>query len=156
MDLPPPFRDQRKADGEQLNLLATFHFVGAGLAVVGMLFLCAHYAMMSTVFANPQTFKAMVSQGGAPGQQMPPTFPGFPPAQLFAILKWFYVIGGVWLAASCVLNILSGCWLRARRNRNGSIVVGVLNCLHIPLGTVLGIFTIVILSRPSVRQLYGE
>jgi hypothetical protein len=33
-------------------------------------------------------------------------------------------------------------------------VVAGINCLHIPLGTVLGIFTIVVLCRESVRELY--
>jgi hypothetical protein len=34
-------------------------------------------------------------------------------------------------------------------------VVAGINCLHIPLGTVLGVFTIVVLIRDSVRELYS-
>ena len=55
--LPPLPRDQRKIDADHLNLLAIFHFVGAGLAVIGLLFLLAHYAMMHAVFANPEIWK---------------------------------------------------------------------------------------------------
>ena len=32
-ELPPLPRDQRKIDADHLNLPASFHFVGAGLAV---------------------------------------------------------------------------------------------------------------------------
>jgi hypothetical protein len=34
------------------------------------------------------------------------------------------------------------------------MVVAGINCLHIPLGIVLGVFTIIILVRDSVRELY--
>ena len=41
----------------------------------------------------------------------------------------------------------------APRHRTFSRVVAGLNCLHIPLGTVLGIFTSIVLGRESVGQL---
>ena len=34
MTLPPLPRDQRKIDADPLNLLASFHFVGAGIHVM--------------------------------------------------------------------------------------------------------------------------
>jgi hypothetical protein len=138
--LPPIPRDQRKIDADHLNLLAIFHFVGAGLAVLGILFLVGHYALMHAVFTNP---KFMENQKGGP-----------PPVQLFAILKWFYLAGAVWFVTSGVLNLISGLCLRARKGRTFSQVVAGVNCLHIPLGTVLGVFTIVVLSRDSVREVY--
>jgi hypothetical protein len=141
--LAPLPRDQRNIDADHLNLLAVFHFVGAGLAVLGMLFLFAHYMFMHAIFANPAMWQ---------NQKQPP-----PPPELFAmfaIFKWFYVIGGLWLILSMILNILSGLFLRATKHRTFSLVVAGINCLHIPLGTVLGIFTIVILVRESVREMY--
>lgn len=140
--LAPLPRDQRKIDADHLNLLAIFHFVGAGLAVLGMIFLFAHYMFMHAIFSNPAMWQ---------NQKQPP-----PPPEVFAVLKWFYVIGGLWLILSMILNILSGLFLRARKHRTFSLVVGGINCLHIPLGTVLGIFTIVILVRESVREMYEE
>jgi hypothetical protein len=44
--------------------------------------------------------------------------------------------------------------LRERKNRTFSFVVACVNCIHVPLGTVLGVFTIVVLSRESVKRLY--
>jgi hypothetical protein len=61
---------------------------------------------------------------------------------------------GAWFPASGVLNVISGLCLRARKYRAFSLVVACVNCLHIPLGTVLGVFTIVVLVRDSVRELY--
>ena len=139
-DLPPVYRDQRKIDENHLNILAIFHFVGAVLAVFGILFLLAHYAFMHALFTNPKFWE---------GQKQNP-----PPAELFAIFKWFYLIGGVWLVVSGILNLISGCCLRARRCRVFSLIVAGINCLHIPLGTVLGVFTIIVLVRDSVCELY--
>jgi peptidoglycan biosynthesis protein MviN/MurJ (putative lipid II flippase) len=139
-ELPPLPRDQRKIDANHLDILSIFHFVGAGLAILAILFLLAHYAMMHAVFANPQ-FRQDQKQGP-------------PPAQIFAILKWFYLVFGAWFVVSGVLNVISGFCLQARKHRTFSLIVAGINCLHIPLGTVLGVFTIVVLIRDSVRELY--
>jgi hypothetical protein len=141
--LPPLPRDQRKIDKDHLNLLAIFHFVAAGLALLGILFLVAHYFMMHAVFSDPNIFANQK-------QPMP-----MAPAQMFAIFKWFYLAMGVWFVTSAILNLISGLCLRARKSRTFSLVVAAINCLHLPLGTVLGIFTIVVLSRQSVQELYS-
>jgi hypothetical protein len=147
MNTPPSLaplpRDQRKIDADHLNLLAIFHFVGAGLAILGILFLLAHYAMMHAVFTNPKFFENQK-------QPMP-----VPPERIFAMMKWFYLFGAVWFVSSGILNLISGLCLRARKGRTFSLVVAGINCLHIPLGTVLGVFTIVVLVRDSVREVYA-
>jgi hypothetical protein len=99
---------------------------------------------MHTVFTNPKFFENQK-------QPMP-----VPPEKIFAVMKWFYLAGAVWFVSSGVLNLISGLCLRARKGRTFSLVVAGINCLHIPLGTVLGIFTIVILSRESVREVYDS
>ena len=58
------------------------------------------------------------------------------------------------MIASAVLNLLSGLYLRTGKYWTFSIVVAALNCIHMPLGTVLGIFTIMVLLRDSVRVRY--
>jgi len=138
--LPPLLRDQRKIDADQLKLLSIFHFVGAGLALLGILFLFAHYMMFHTLIANQ---KIWVNQ-----KQMPS------PEEFFAILKWFYLVSAVWFVVSGVLNVISGLFIRARKHRTFSLVVAGINCIHIPLGTVLGVFTIIVLIRDSVRDSY--
>jgi len=138
--LPPLARDQRKVDADHLKLLSIFHFVGAGLALLGILFLIAHYAMFHFFFSNPKMWE---------NQKQSP-----PPAELFAVFKWFYLVFAIWFVGSGVLNLLSGLFIRARKHRTFSLVVSGINCLHVPLGTVLGVFTIIVLIRDSVRELY--
>jgi hypothetical protein len=139
--LPPLFRDQRKADADHLRLLAVFHFVFAGLAVLGLGLLALHYALMHSLFLHPEKWSQQ--KNAAP-----------PPKELFAVLKWFYIIIGSALVAALIANLLSGVLICKRRGRVFSLVVGGINCIQIPFGTVLGVFTIVVLLRDSVRELY--
>jgi hypothetical protein len=139
-ELPPLVRDQRKVDADHLKLLSIFHFVGAGLALLGILFVVAHYTIFHAIFSNPKFFE---------NQKQPA-----PPPELFAMLKWFYLIGAIWFVTSLILNLLSGLFIRARKHRTFSLVVSGINCVHIPLGTILGVFTIIVLIRESVRELY--
>jgi hypothetical protein len=138
--LPPLVRDQRKIDADHLKLLSIFHFVGTGLAVLGMLFLLAHFALFHAFLDNPKMWE---------NQKQGP-----PPAELFAMFKWFYAVFGLWFAGSGVLNLISAFCLRAKKHRTFSLIVAAINCLHVPLGTVLGVFTIIVLLRYSVRELY--
>ena len=128
-------------DHEHLKLLFIFHFVAAGLALAMLLFLCMHYLLMSQMFNNPDLWKDAKNA---------------PPKDFFKFFIWFYLFFGAILFASGVCNLLSGLFMRQRRHRTFSIVIGGLNCLHIPFGTILGIFTIMVLSRDSVRKLYSD
>jgi hypothetical protein len=138
--LPPVIRDQRKVDEEHVRLLALFHFVFAGLGLLGIAFLLMHYAFMHAIFMNPEMWK---NEKGGP-----------PPAVFFQIFKWVYLFGGMFFVMGAVLNLLSGMFLRRRKNRTFSIIVAALDCLQIPFGTALGVFTIMVLVRDSVRELY--
>ncbi len=139
-ELPPLTRDQRKVDADHVKLLAVFHFIGAGLALLGLVLLLGHCALMHAVLTNAKLLEA-------PKQ-------GPSPAELFAIFKWVYLVVGVWWMISLVLNLISGFCLSYRKGRTFSLIVAVINCLHIPLGIVLGVFTLVVLIRSSVRELY--
>lgn len=133
-------QQQQRRDVEHLRQLAIFHFVAAGLAFLGTCFVGLHYMVFRTVLSDPTVFAN--AKGGPP------------PEQFFAIFKIFYVVGAVWFVLSGLGNILSAIYLRRRRNRTFSMVVAGFNCLYMPLGTVLGVFTFVVLSRDSVIRLY--
>jgi hypothetical protein len=133
-------RDQRPIDADHLRLLAIFHFVAAAFALAGIAFLFLHYSLMHMAFADPRAWKTQPQ--------------GITPMQFMAIFRWFYVVFGLWFILSGVINVISGFFLRARRHRTFSLVVAGINCLYMPFGTILGIFTILVLGRGSVREMY--
>lgn len=132
---PNPF----EKDLEHLNLLGIFHFIGAGLALLGLGLLFVHLMIFRTVFID----SAFQKSPNGMNQDM-----------VVKIFMAFYAIFGFFMLTGVVLNFLAGLFLRSRTHRTFCMVVAALNCLQIPLGLVLGIFTFVVLSRPSVRTLF--
>lgn len=141
---PPhfPYSDPGQKDAEHLQLLSVFHFVIGALAFLGVGFLALHYWFTRMIFTRPEMFDG---KGGHA-----------PPKEFFEIFQWFYVFMALIFILAAVANILSGLYLRQKKNRTFSLVIAGLNCLQMPFGTVLGVFTLIVLMRPSVRQLYGE
>jgi len=129
-------------DEEHLKLLAIFHYIVGAMAV---LFSCFPllYVGMGILFVLSPHFMT-------DGQKGPP-----PPAVLgyvFIAIGAFFVLLG-WSAA--VATILSGRYIARRRKRMFSVVMGAILCMFMPFGTVLGVFTIILLTKESVQRLYG-
>lgn len=137
---PPPLPSK---DAEHLRLLAIFHFVVAGLSILGIGFLIFHYSFMRMIFGNPQIWNN--------AKQPPP----FNPAEFFHIFQWFYIIFGGFMLLGGILTLTSGLFIQRRVHRTFSLVIAGLNCLHFPFGTSLGVFTLIVLTKDSVMQLYA-
>ena len=78
------------------------------------------------------------------------------PPQAFG---WFFIgIASViillgWTLAIC--NLLAGKYLKQHKNYTFCFVIAVISCMFAPLGTLLGVFTIIVLVRDSVKQLFN-
>ena len=57
----------------------------------------------------------------------------------------------VLLLGYALLNLLVGRWLQQRRRWTAIHVVSAINVLNVPVGTLLGVFTIVVLLADDVR-----
>ena len=139
-ELTPLLRDQRKIDANHLKLIAVFHFVFSALSIAALGFLFLHWFLMHSIFERPEMWKG---QRGGPS-----------PAEFFAIFKWFYAVGAVFIVSSGIANLISGILIQKRIARVFSLVIAGLNCLAFPVGTVLGVFTFLVLLRPSVEEVY--
>ena len=90
-----------------------------------------------------------VSRHGTPkpGEELPPEFVGW----IFVGLGLVLFLLGIAMAI-CIL--IAGRCLSRRKAYSFALVVACIECLFIPFGTILGVFTIVALSRESVRTLF--
>lgn len=126
-------------DDEQLRLLRIGYFTMGGVAVFTALF-GALYAVMGIFIASIP---------------MAATQPGQPPP---AMMVWIFAAFGfafmLMAGVFALLNFLTARALRQRRSRGLCMVIAALSCLSIPFGTLLGVFTFIVLGRPSVRQLF--
>jgi hypothetical protein len=128
-------------DAEQLNLLAIFHYVVAGLAAL-FSFLPLLYTTVGLIFifaARHGTAK--------PGEELPPECLGW----IFAVLGLALFVIGIAMAI-CIL--IAGRSLALRKRYSLALVTACVECLFVPFGTILGVFTIVALSRGSVKALF--
>ena len=82
--------------------------------------------------------------GGTP----PPAFVGI----FFVLIAAVFIILGWTLA---VLTLCAGRSLSQRRRYTFCFVIACILCAFAPFGTVLGVFTIIVLMRPSVKKLFG-
>jgi hypothetical protein len=49
----------------------------------------------------------------------------------------------------------AGYFLAKRKNHMFCLVMAGVSCIFMPFGTVLGVFSIIVLSRPSVKELFS-
>lgn len=138
MNTPPLLPDPR--DESHLRDLAIGYFVMAALTSLFALLPLIHVGVGLLIINRPDTF-------GGNGQP-PPAFIGY---LLVGIGSFIIVLGQSF--ACCLL--LAGRWIKARRNYLFSFVIACICCAFFPFGTVLGVFSILILSRESVKRLYA-
>ena len=128
-------------DLEHLRLLSVFHYVLAVLAG-----LCSLFPLLYLGFG------LAILTGHFPDGHSGDAMPGF--------MGWFMVLfGAAWLVCGLAFAIclwLSGRYLAQHRRYVFCLVMAAISCMFTPFGTVLGVFTIIVLMRPSVRELFGE
>jgi hypothetical protein len=137
---PPPIPSR---DAEHLRLLEIFHYVVGGIMALFASIPIIHVFVGLVMILNPDTF-ANKGQGEAP-----PAFVGY----LFAGIGSAAILIG-WTMA--LLTAYSGRMIKRRQRRIFSIVIAAILCAFAPFGTVLGIFTIIVLTKESVMPLYEE
>jgi len=54
-----------------------------------------------------------------------------------------------------ILDLVTGYCLMKRRARTFCMVMAGISCIAIPLGTILGVFTLIVLGRESVRRAFA-
>lgn len=147
---PMPARQLNLEDESHLQLLSVFHFVIGGLYTLGIGFIALHFLMMRLFMTMQQTPQASTSVG-IPSTTPPPVMP----PEIMNIMIVFYIVSGLVVATLATGNVLAGVWLRKRIKHTMTFVVAAINCAFFPFGTVLGVFTIIVLQRPTVKMTYA-
>jgi hypothetical protein len=126
-------------DVEHLQLLSVFHYVIGGLALLFSLIPVIHLVL-----------GIMFVRGGfdASTGDPPPAFVGW----IFIAFASILIVLGL-VFATCLL--VAGRCLSRRRCYTFCLVMAAVACLFMPFGTILGVFTIVVLARESVRGLFA-
>lgn len=138
---PMPYRpDPYAEDKSHLNLLAIFYYVKGGLTLLGSL-LPLIYLFFGIIMIAGGAANAGGNQPDGEELVMVGVI-------ITAVAGFFtFLIGTLGIC-----QIMAGRKLQTYQGRTFCLIVAAITCLNIPLGTVLGIFTFVVLGRPTVQQ----
>ncbi len=128
-----------KQDLEHLKLLSVFHYVLGGVVA-----LLAFFPIFHLIFGI--VFIVLSARPAANGDG-PPAFIGW----LFLVAASMMMILG-WSMAGCI--IAAGRFLAKKDHYMFCLVMAGIECLFMPFGTVLGVFTIIVLVRESVKEIF--
>ncbi len=127
-------------DLEHLDLLGTFHYVVGGLMALVACFPIIHLVIGLIMIFNPGWLDSRANQ--------PPAIVGW----IFVLFAGAFMLLG-WTTSALV--IWAGRCLKRRRRHTYCLVMACILCAFMPLGTVLGVFTIIALVRPEIKSLFG-
>lgn len=123
-------------DEEHLKLLSIFHYVVGGILGFFSCFFIIHVIMGIAMLA------------GAFGREGPP-----PAVGLIFLMMGLVAMTAGWTLAICL--IVSGRRIARRTHYKFCFVIACISCVFSPFGTILGIFTIIVLVRPTVKELFA-
>jgi hypothetical protein len=134
----PDPRALTPANLEHLRLLSIFHYVVGGyLALISLLPLL-HVGLGVVMLVEG----AGSSSAGAST---------VPVGLLFTVVGGLVILFGETFA---VCTLLAGYYISKRQAWTFCLVVAGFNCLHMPMGTILGIFSLIVLLKPEVKALF--
>jgi len=133
-------------DEEHLKLLSLFHYISGGLTFAFSFIFVFQFIIFFTIFNNLPLDKFDTVLTG--GNNMAPVFFNFFIYLWLIIFIVFIVIG--------ILEILAARFIKLRKYRIFTFIIGILNLFSFPYGTILGVMTIIVLNRYSVINLYNS
>lgn len=130
-------------DEKHLDLLSMFHYIVGGITGLFACIPILHVVIGATLLlgladdaSNPEGEQVSMLVGG-----------------VFVLIGSLIIVIG-WAIAACM--IITGRRLKQRRSRTFCMVVAGVECLSMPFGTILGVFTLIVLTKDSVIELFAE
>lgn len=143
-------------------MLSFFFYISGIITAVFASFLLLHVAMFGGMAAIPDSAWNQPAKSSPPATQPTVTLTPTPtpkpseapPRIMFAIFAGIagmimfigWTIGG--------LTIYAGRCIKKRKNYVFVIVISALKCIFVPYGTLLGVLSLIVLSKPHIRSLF--
>lgn len=135
---------QAVRDREHLKLLSIGYYVMAGMKVFGSLVLVLYIMMGGVMMAGGFSDVSHDNQD----------------AEVFQMMGGMMVAGSLFLIALLWLQALLECVVAQRllqcRSRTLCFVAAGISCLNFPFGVLLGVFTFLLMSRPSISRCFDR
>ena len=137
---------QSFVDDEHLRLLAIGYYVSAAITAC-FSFIGLFYAMMGAAVGLAIS-KSASAEGVAQLNQPSPQFLGW----IFGAIG---IVLFVFMIAMAAMKFYAARCLKQHKSRTFCMIIAAISCLEVPYGTLLGVFTFMVLERPTVARLFG-
>lgn len=127
-------------DAEHLKILSICHYILAGMCLFPLLY--GLFYMGMGIF-----FGVMIANA-------PPQKDGPPPALFGGVFVVIGLIITLFSLAYGIVLLKAGKNLSKYKSHTFCFVIACISCVFMPFGTVLGIFTIIVLMRDSVKAMF--
>ena len=129
--------DQEK---QYLSILSIFHYIVGAMTGLFACFPLIHLSIGLSMLT-----------GGFGPMPADEEFPARLFGLMFVLIPAAIIFSG-WLLAGCMLA--AGYFLSKYRHHTYCLVIAGVECIFMPFGTVLGVFTIILLVRPGIKALF--
>jgi hypothetical protein len=133
-------------EASHMDALGIAFYVMGGIGYLFSLFPVFHVAIGIAMLVNPDFWSNMQQKGQQP-------FPSH-------LIGWIIVMfGGGFIFIGFMfstLTVVTGRYLRARKHYWFCFIVSCLKCASFPLGTILGVFSLIVLSKDSTKSLFPQ
>lgn len=132
-------------NAQYLKVLSIAHFIVAVLTALVACFPIIHFLVGL----------GMLGAGVIPGilgEEAPPPFPISLFGLFFVMIAGSFILGG-WAFAVC--QALNGYFMLTRKHHMFCLIVAGIECAAPPLGTALGVLTLILLLQPAVKEIFG-
>jgi len=123
--------------------LGLFHLISRILTLAYAVLLLFYMSFISIIFNFVEKFEGTENamNGDFPHEILTIIF------SIWGIVLFFMIGFGI-------CKIFSRKYLKGKKNRVFSMIISALECLSFPYGTLLGVFTLIVLNRDSVKELF--
>jgi hypothetical protein len=123
---------------EHLRLLSIFHYVVGGFTALLSCLPVFHMIMGGLIlFAETDS-----------GEPIPAII-----GILLMLIPALFILAG-WTFSACI--ILAGRKLQAHRSHTFCTVIAAIECVMFPFGTALGVFSLIVLTKPGTKELFSK
>lgn len=134
---------------EHIRLLSIFHYVVGGLTALCSFIPIIHLVMGIAMLIGAFPPNVDASSAQTAEDEMALKFVGI----MFTAFASVFIIGGLTFSV-CILR--AGKKLARYESRTFCLIIAAILCAFAPLGTVLGVFSIITLTKPETKELFGE
>lgn len=129
-----------------LDTFKVLYIIRGCLLAVSSVFIFGYIFFISFLLKNTDNFEyEMHSQG----TEMP-----FDPMSIIPFIISFGIVIGLFFIAFIVCNFLTARYLYKTKNYYFIFVTAILSCFTGILGLLLGVFTLIEISKPSIKSLF--